>query len=74
MISTEAPLPPFPNDDDDGKDNGFNMSIGGLIAFIVVVLAIAGGAFYYFKVYKPKQQGGAQDAPLLQSDGDYDIT
>lgn len=51
----------------------------GLIIFIVIALAGAGGAGYYFKIIRPKQQAAMEDAEEFEDDsygegfdGDYD--
>ena len=52
------------------QDTGNNMS--GLIIFLVVSLLVGGGAFYYFKVMKPKQTSKGSKAVQDFDFDDYD--
>ena len=54
-IGTEQPVenPPAPEPD---KPQGRNM---GTLIFVVVIVVLGGGARWYFKIYRPKQQGTA---------------
>jgi len=49
-----APTEPMPEPEPEPKASGNT----GMIVFIVIAMLGAGGAGYYFKIYRPKQQGG----------------
>ena len=54
-----APTPtPEPEPEAPPAKGGVN---GGTIFFILLAVGAAGGAGYYFKIYKPKQQAGVPD-------------
>jgi len=50
--SVKSPPPP----EDEPQQGGDNM---GMYIFIAVIAIIGGGAGWYFKIYRPKQQGAA---------------
>ena len=56
----------------DEKPQSGNM---GTIIFIVIIAVAGGGAGWYFKIYRPKQQGGAggeeYDPSMNDSENDY---
>lgn len=58
----KAPEPEEPQD--EPEDEGGS---AGLIIFLVLALLIAGGAGYYFKILRPKQQAALDD-----EDGDFE--
>jgi len=68
LPTTETPPPPS----DEPKDSGSNM---GMYIFIIVLAVLGGGAGWYFKIYRPKQQGAASedeyDPSMDESDNDY---
>ncbi len=49
---------PEPEPQDEPEDEGGS---GGLIIFLVLALLIAGGAGYYFKILRPRQQAALDD-------------
>ena len=63
----ETPPPP-----EDEPQQGGGM---GMYIFIIVLAIVGGGAGWYFKIYRPKQQGAASgdeyDPTLNDSDNDY---
>lgn len=69
-----TPAEPEPDPEPEEEKSG---GMGGII-FIVLALAAGGGAFYYFKILKPKQavQGGTDLDELdeLDFDGDDDYS
>lgn len=53
---TEAPTEPPTAPDKEQKQSGGNM---GMMIIIAVIVVFGGGAGWYFKIYRPKQQGAA---------------
>lgn len=67
---TEPVVEPEPEPDPEPEpepeeDTGFGL---GNVLMIVAVLLVGGGAAYYFKVYRPKQEAASAD----EDDYDYD--
>jgi hypothetical protein len=56
-ITTPGPAPAAPTPEPvPEKDNN-----GGIIAFVVITVLAVGGAGYYFKIVRPKKNGGEDD-------------
>jgi hypothetical protein len=82
-VPIQAPAPePTPAPAHEPKQGQGNL--GGLIITLILILAIGGGAYYYFKVMKPKQaiKGGTavnldefvfdEDEETISNDGNGD--
>jgi len=66
---TETPTPPGEDEQPQGGGNT------GMIIFIVIIAVVGGGAGWYFKIYRPKQQGAASgeeyDPSMDEAENDY---
>ena len=76
---TIAPLPPVTATEPppetpppaEQEQGGGNM---GMMIFIAVIVVLGGGAGWYFKIYRPKQQGADADEyePPVEDETDFD--
>lgn len=66
---TPEPTPDPETEEEPEKESGGNGM--GSIIFIILAAAAVGGAGYYFKILKPRQQAAAQDAEEYEN-GEFD--
>ena len=70
-VEKEEPTPTPAPEQEEKKSESKENSNGAMI-FIVIALIAAGGAGYYFKIYKPKNQPSEPDDTDYEDEEDYD--
>jgi hypothetical protein len=70
-VTTPEPVEPEPTPapvvEPEPEESG-GLNVGGIAALVLIVVGIGGGAFWFFKIRKPKAQGGTDISEIENFD------